>query len=612
MNRVRAVSLIVLGLIVAGCAVPRFTHDVEGEGKPWTHSDFRDNPDSFHFAILGDRTGGHREGVFPEAARKLNLLQPAFVMSVGDLIEGYIEDQAELRSQWQEFDGFLEALDMPFFHVPGNHDVTNETMVKVWEERYGKRHYSFVYNDVLFLCLDSQDGPRPEGSRNTVRGLSQRQVSWAKGVLQRHPDVRWTCVFMHQPLWLYEERGAADTGKIRAQGFHTIEQVLQARPYTVFAGHWHSFTKYRRHGRDYFILATTGAASALRGPSFGQFDHATWVTMTPQGPKLAILLIDGIFPDSVHTEVHDAFRGQLKFDVKGMARMEDGIALSLPLKNTWDHPLHCRLEWDVDETSPWTVMPRSAEVEIAPGEEAKISFEATCKGKFLPAPRCVGEFSAGDQLSLSSDVDVPVVNAFLKANRPTTRAGRVDHAPVVDGRLDDGIWQRPPDAQEFIEMNTLGKPSVPTVCWVAHDDQNLYVALRCTEPRMDRLKVDAKDRDGQVWTDDAVEVFVDTNRDRKTYYHFIVNAAGVVLDANGRDTAYNANLQVATAVEPEAWTVELAIPWTELNLAALPNSKLMGLQLVRHRAQTDEILQFPPVNGPNHRPAFFGDLELSD
>jgi len=124
--------------------------------------------------------------------------------------------------------------------------------------------------------------------------------------------------------------------------------------------------------------------------------------------------------------------------------------------------------------------------------------------------------------------------------------------------------------------------------------------------------MDGKDRDGSVWSDDLVEVFLDTNRDRKTYYHFVVSAAGVIYDANVQDAAYDADLQVAAAVEPEAWTVELAIPWRELNLAAPPKARLMGLQLARHRAQTGKIFQYPPLNGGNHRPAYFGDLELSD
>src|SRR5271168_4496648 len=56
--------------------------------NPWTSLQLNNDPDMFHFAVVSDRTGGHRARVFSEAVDRLNLLQPAFVVSVGDFIEG--------------------------------------------------------------------------------------------------------------------------------------------------------------------------------------------------------------------------------------------------------------------------------------------------------------------------------------------------------------------------------------------------------------------------------------------------------------------------------------------------------------------------------------------
>ena len=44
--------------------------------------------ETFSFAIVSDRTGGHRAQIFSQAVEQLNMLQPTFVLSVGDLIEG--------------------------------------------------------------------------------------------------------------------------------------------------------------------------------------------------------------------------------------------------------------------------------------------------------------------------------------------------------------------------------------------------------------------------------------------------------------------------------------------------------------------------------------------
>src|SRR5690606_20313620 len=128
--------------------------------KPWTHLKINDKPGQFQFVVVTDRTGGHRPGVFEKGVEKVNLLQPEFVMSVGDLIEGYTTDTLEINRQWNEFTGFVEKLEMPFFYVVGNHDITNPVMEGIWKKRFGPTHYSFVYKDVLFMALNSEDQAR--------------------------------------------------------------------------------------------------------------------------------------------------------------------------------------------------------------------------------------------------------------------------------------------------------------------------------------------------------------------------------------------------------------------------------------------------------------------
>src|SRR5262249_39231421 len=73
----------------------------------------------------------------------------------------------------------------------------------------------------------------------------------------------------------------------------------------VFCGHYHSYQKYVRQGMNYYQLATTGGGSQLRGPDYGEFDHITWVTMKPDGPVLANLMLDGIYPEDLKKPVTD-------------------------------------------------------------------------------------------------------------------------------------------------------------------------------------------------------------------------------------------------------------------------------------------------------------------
>jgi hypothetical protein len=262
-----------------------FAVDLDAEADPWTFLPLDGASDGFHFALVSDRTGGRRAGLFPTAIPRLNLLGPAFVLCTGDLIDGYTEDPAEVDAEWEEFVTIIGKLDAPFFYVPGNHDISNEMMGAKYGERFGATHYDFRYGGALFLCLNTEE----EGPNR----LGAEQVEWAKGVLAAAQDVRWTFVMMHKPLWVDQPE---------ASGWQEIEDVIAGRPHTVFAGHVHSYTKYERNGQSYIVQATTGAGSGLRGPQYGEFDHVTWVTVTDDGPKIALLTLDGIMDQDVRTE----------------------------------------------------------------------------------------------------------------------------------------------------------------------------------------------------------------------------------------------------------------------------------------------------------------------
>ena len=238
------------------------------------------------FAILADRTGGARPGVFERAVERVNLLAPDFVMSIGDFIEGNTEDEAVLQTQWDEFLAIAGRIEAPLFLLPGNHDISNPTMAKVWRERFGPAYYHFVRRGVLFLCLSTEDPTRGH--------MSAEQADYVARTLAENRDVRWTLIFMHQPLWRDEEE-AKKEGKDAATGWPKIETLLADRPYTLFAGHTHTYTYEERQGREYVVLATCGGASSLSGPDSGQFDHITWVTMTDRGPRIAVLPLDGIY-----------------------------------------------------------------------------------------------------------------------------------------------------------------------------------------------------------------------------------------------------------------------------------------------------------------------------
>ncbi len=288
-------------LVCATSAMAQQTVERTAEATPWTHQDFADSQSEFQFAVVSDNAANPREGVFKAALAKLQILRPEFVLSVGDFIHGYNEERKPLaeesvvREKRRGFDELLGGLSMPFYRVAGNHDMNNDLSAGIWKELYGPDYYSFVYKDVLFLCLNSQDGP------NYGSGIGQEQIAWTKETISKHADARWTCLFFHQPLWLMDEQriaAAKDKPKEpRLTGFNEVENLLAGRNYTVFAGHHHRYGKWVKNGQKYFRLATTGGQSALAGLETGQFDHIMWITMTDKGPLVCNMLLEGILDE---------------------------------------------------------------------------------------------------------------------------------------------------------------------------------------------------------------------------------------------------------------------------------------------------------------------------
>ncbi len=264
--------------------------------RPWSDAPVLDDPERFQIGIMTDRTGGHRPGIWMEGVRALNNLRPDFVMSVGDLIDGSSRDREGFDAEWKEFLGFIDELDMRFFFVPGNHDLSNhapdQLSYTIWRERFGPLWYSFDYKGVHFVALNSED-PRFR--------IGDEQLAWLEGDLEAHRDARWTLVFLHKPLWVYRER-AKRAGNPDETQWPEVERLLVDRPHTVFSGHVHHYVQYQRNGRDYYHLATTGGGSALRGVLYGEFDHVTWLTMERDGPHVSQVLLDGVLSADVVTE----------------------------------------------------------------------------------------------------------------------------------------------------------------------------------------------------------------------------------------------------------------------------------------------------------------------
>lgn len=433
---------------------------------PWTSLDLDSPTDQFQFVIVTDRTGGLRPGVFSNAVEKINLLQPQFVMSVGDLITGYTEDLPELNRQWDEFDRMVQQLDMPFFYVPGNHDITNQAMEDLWKERLGPTYYHFVYRDVLFLCLNSEDQRRGAG-RGTI---SDEQFTYIEQTLRENEDVKWTLVFLHQPLWEQE-----DTHR-----WEEVEALLRDREHNVYAGHVHHYQRFSRNNGKYYTLATTGGGSRLRGPNLGEFDHVSWVTMTDQGPIMANLALDGIHPEDITTKEDYDFITSLygSYPVR-FSPIQANQPIKLQFHNPTDHPMLVELEprfsfsylADMPQNE-LTVAPNSVEdfqLNLIPRQ---LGDEEPVNGSLPFHINLVFDYEA-EKLSLPLSYQLAPATTYNLPEKSTRRRDRV----TIDGKLEE--WSEFPYQFEGGETTNFEDCKVE---WnLRLGDDQLYLAARVTD-----------------------------------------------------------------------------------------------------------------------------------
>ena len=465
---------------MAGGVIEAHADGADEEATPWTSLTPNDADDLFHFVIVSDRTGGERRGVFPAAMPKINLLEPAFVISVGDLIAGYTEDQSRLDREWDEVEQFISALETPFFYAVGNHDMSNAVMAETWQRRFGPSYYRFVYKDVLFLVLNSELFGMVSDPQSAVPGpwTQAEQLAFIERTLAEHPDPRWTIVIIHQPLWDYRN--------VRGD-WPLVEELLGERAYTVFAGHFHRYVKHVRNDRKYITLATTGGGSKMRGPVYGEFDHIAWISMTDNGPRIANLLLDGIHDENVSTAATRATIRSLKDAVVSLPMLGEGDyfesgSVAFEIANPGEAELrvsplaqggpHLRVTGGLKEL---VLAPGDRErVEVQLEADTPVAYGALAPGRITWSMETV--FDGQPLVVQSKSALLPVAPLLL----PTGTA------PTVDGDLTD--WDALPfvvDRQGDIDSHTAAAEDVSYRFGVLESGGDVYFAIAVTDDNID-------------------------------------------------------------------------------------------------------------------------------
>lgn len=558
----RTFFFLLIGLAFSAEAQEKFKTDLLAGPTPWTHTRFLDDDAAFTFAIVADLTGGYREGVFPTAVDKLNLLQPEFVISIGDMIEGYTEDSLQIDRWWEQFNGWIGKLDMPFFYMPGNHDITNNLLIEKWEARYGSTYYHFVYKDVLFMVLNSEEAGE--------EGVSPEQAEYFQKVIETNTDVRQTIMLLHRPLWRDENQS----------NFLKIEALLKNRPYTVFAGDTHHYQKTVRHGRNYYVLSTTGGGNNLLGPAFGEFDQIALVHAGERQASLVNLELEGILADDIVTddgaELGSAFlrSSRLSYTPIYADQTSNSFATTVSMTNTTDRILRLKGKFFYNPA----LLPDIHEINqgILPGKTLTIPLTINGTNYTAKAGPLVLDYSleaeskATPFLRRESQLEIYVAETF-----PVTRLKK----EAAQGSTDEWDFDLQKPGQLGYYTNTWQGPSDCSIAFsVNYDSENLYLRAKVTDEEV------IENHFRSYWEKDGLEFRLrfPSASERETYKTLTVGFSPLAADQfppfQASDPLF-AGIPLTSSVEKDGYTSMLTIPLRLLEIYTRQSVKTFFLQV---------------------------------
>jgi len=204
-------------------------------------------------------------------------------------------------------------------------------------------------------------------------------------------------------------------------------------------------------------------------------------------------------------------------------------------------------------------------------------------------------------------------NIHTQENQKTTVQKRIyttkflgqEKSPVIDGILNDAVWNIVEWDSDFIENepdeNT--EPTYQTKFKIIYDSKYLYIAIKALDDEPEKIEKRLSRRDG--FAGDRINVLIDSYHDKRTGFVFTTTAAGVKGDEiatdNGDDIddSWNPVWDTKANIDNEGWTTEMKIPLSQLRFGNA-KEQIWGLNIVRRifRKNESSVWQRIPIDAP--------------
>lgn len=164
--------------------------------------------------------------------------------------------------------------------------------------------------------------------------------------------------------------------------------------------------------------------------------------------------------------------------------------------------------------------------------------------------------------------------------------------PVLDGRLDDPVWEQVPWSGDFVQRDPDdgAPPTAQTRFKVLYDDEALYFAFRAfDEPGLATSMLARRD----WFPGDWIEVNIDSRGDKRTAFSFTYSLSGtrgdeyVSKNGDNWDGSWDPVWSGRSHLDEQGWTAETRIPFSQLRFDGAPD-QTWGLQVQRRLFRAEE------------------------
>ena len=179
---------------------------------------------------------------------------------------------------------------------------------------------------------------------------------------------------------------------------------------------------------------------------------------------------------------------------------------------------------------------------------------------------------------------------------------RLDKPIVLDGKLNEGIWEENPGISNFIQRDPVegAEPTQKTSVHIAFDNQAIYIGARMYD-NPDSIISRLSRRDVDVDTD-ALLVYLDPYNDKRSGYYFALSAAGTQYDGvlyndDWDDNSWDGVWEGKINIDSQGWTAEMRIPFSQLRFED-KDKNIWGINFKRiiSRRNENDYLVYVPKN----------------